>query len=264
MFDLQKITDQIRQLSYAAIPFAVTRPEFQKIIDVFMEFLTLPLEIKEPMYFQLDPGNRGSEVGYKKYLRDLGHTDNREYFHYNEHAEIRFVQPRAHHPELDRLLTTVKPLYEKAKAAMEQVLLAFETHFPGIRDQFLPKNQIPDFYLRLLKYDRLNPGDFLAKGHYDRGGCTLALAESAPGLRMGPNDKQVKEVAHAEGQALFMPGIKFHSVTSDDYPPTWHDVVQKSENMYNENVARWAIVLFAGTFAMRNVTYAEAHTPQYT
>ncbi len=258
-----RLSEQIQAQSYATVPFLLPRAEFQHAIDQFVKFLTLPAEIKDSIYFQLDPSSRGSEVGYKKYRRELGHTDNREYFHYNEHADERFKETMVIYPELSSLIQSAKGIYQEAKLTLEQVVVCFEERFPGIYQQFFPTGQLPNFYLRLLKYDRMKPGEFLAKGHYDRGGCTLALAESAPGLRMGHDDTDLREVVHTDGQALFMPGITFREVTSDEYPPTWHDVVQKGEDVYSPEIARWAVVFFAGTTIKRKITYEEAHTPQY-
>ncbi|MEO5927414.1 MAG: hypothetical protein ABIO72_01800 [Patescibacteria group bacterium] len=261
---LDAITQQIKEKHYAAIPIELKRSDFEVAVAAFMKFLEVPQEVKDPIYFQLYPGNRGSEVGYKKYLRDLGNTDNREYFHYNEHADERFKEQETSIPELHAFLEKTRMIYAEAKRTIRSVVEAFEPAYPGLTAKFFVEGERPNFYLRFLKYDRLKPGEFLAKGHYDRGTTTLALAESAPGLRMGLTDADVRDVVHAEGQALFMPGLRFQSITSPDFPPTWHDVVQKNEDTFSQDVARWAVVFFADIHGVNQITYEEAHTPKAT
>jgi isopenicillin N synthase-like dioxygenase len=260
----QDISSQIQDRQHAIVPFSLSHEELSQAMSVFIDFLALPQEVKDAIYFQVEPSNRGTEVGYKLYKRDLGNTDNREYFHYHALAEERFAEHVARIPELARLMDAMRPVYDAARETFRETITQFEDQFPGIRDRFFPTDSFPHFYLRFLKYDRLNPGDFLAKGHYDRGTCTLALAESAPGLRMGLNEETLHPVTHDDGKALFMPGIKFHEVTSADFPPTWHDVVQQNESGFREDIARWAIVFFIDHQLMSGVTYEEAHTPRAT
>lgn len=255
---------QLQEQAHAAVSFPMTHAEFRQVMETFMAFLALPLEIKEPLFFKVRPEDRGSEVGYKRYRRDDGQTDNREYFHYHRLAEERFGAARSELAELDALLHAMKRVHDEAVRALAGVISAFDDRFPGIHRKFFAEDRPGNFYLRFLKYDRAKPGEFLAKGHYDRGSCTLALAESAPGLRMGVDDLHLKEVAHREGEALFFPGLTFSDVTSPEFVPTWHDVVQKDDDAYNDEIARWAIVLFADPADMPIVTYDEAHTPKRT
>ncbi len=255
---------QLNEQAYAVVPFSVTKAEMQRAIDVFLAFLALPLETKERAYFKIRPEGRGSEVGYKRYRRDEGQTDNREYFHYHRFAEERFAAARIEIPELDALLRVMKPIYDAAAQAFERALLSFEPNFPGIHQKFFSETQPGDFYLRFLAYDRAASGEFLAKGHYDRGCCTLALAESAPGLRIGKDNQHLAPVVHQEGQALFFPGLKFPDATSSAFVPAWHDVVQKGRDAYDDRVARWAIVFFADPAEMSAASYEDAHTSRET
>src|SRR3990167_7547937 len=91
--------------------------------------------------------------------------------------------------------------------------------------------------------------------------AVFSLAESAPGLRIGKSDKDLKEVFHKNKSALFMPAMDFWRITTPEFTPAWHDVVQKSQNAYNKDVARWAIVFFADISTIKRYTYEEAHTP---
>lgn len=262
MSDFEELDRQIKTQAYATVPFSISKAAFQQAINLFVAFLALPLEVKEKLYFKINPEDRGTEVGYRRYLRDEGQTDNREYVHYHRMSEDRFGETRAAIREWDALLIAMKRIHDEAVRSLEGVIRAFEERFPSIHEKFFSKDRPGNFYLRFLKYDRAKPGEFLAKGHYDRGCCTLALAESAPGLRMGFDDHTVKEISHREGEALFMPGLKFPYITSSEFIPTWHDVIQKGDDAYSNEIARWAIVLFADSWGMPKITYEEAHTPR--
>jgi isopenicillin N synthase-like dioxygenase len=258
----ETISKSIQSQHYVPIDFPLRKEDFEAAINVFMRFLDLPMDVKKPLYFKIDPEDRGTEVGYKRYLRDTGQTDNREYVHYHPAAETGFADVRQDIVELDMMLNAMKKVYGLAKSELQKVMREFDTQYPAIYNQYFPQDKQERLYLRFLKYDRAMPGDFLAKGHYDRGGCTLALAESAPGLHIGTDTEDMQPVYHKEGQALFFPGIRFPELTSNDFIPSWHAVIQKSEDVYSDTVARWAIVLFADPQEMSKVTYEEAHTPK--
>lgn len=258
----ETISKSIQSQHYVPIDFPLRKEDFEAAINVFMRFLDLPMDVKTPLYFKIDPEDRGTEVGYKRYIRDVGQTDNREYVHYHLAAETGFTKARQSIAEFDLLLQAMRSVYEIAKAELQKVLCEFDARFPGLYNEYFPRDKHEKLYLRFLKYDRAMPGDFLAKGHYDRGGCTLALAESAPGLHIGTNARDMRPVFHKEGQALFFPGIRFPELASNDFVPSWHAVIQKNEDVYSDTVARWAIVLFADPQEMSKVTYEEAHTPK--
>jgi len=89
------------------------------------------------------------------------------------------------------------------------------------------------------------------------------LAESAPGLRIGRNDQDVVEVPpRQDDTALFMPALRLREFSSD-FPPAWHDVVQKKSRQWSTTCARWAIVLFIDHGNINRESTQEAHTPKY-
>lgn len=146
---------------------------------------------------------------------------------------------------------------------MLEVIHALNTAHPGLSEFFLPPDREPLILLRLLAYERMEPGDFLAKGHYDRGACTLAIAESAPGLRIGKAPEDLKEVTREPGTVLFFPGLILQESTGPELAPSWHDVIQKEEHVLNDKTARWAIVGFLGAWNQRNLSWQETHDPKY-
>ena len=258
---LSKIKNELKERSYTEVQFNLPKEELNKAATAFLEFLKLPEELKEKIYFQIVPNNRGYKVGYEKTQREYGDTDNKELFQYNEYAEEAFKELIDTKKEIAEFFKSTRKIYEEAKSVMDTIIKLFDKEFPGLHKKFFPEDTKPYFYLRFLKYNATNKGNFLAKGHYDRGSCTLALAESAPGLRIGKNDINLSEVKHKEKTAFFILGINFKKITSEELLPSWHDVVQKSEDCYSKEIARWAIVFFADPVGINNDTYEEAHTP---
>lgn len=263
MLSYPELRDQLASQHFARIPFAKDETRLAPIIDAFFAFMTLPEETKTRFSYRLIPDDRGTEVGYWTRSRATGALDNRGYFHYNTYGDERFRAEGQDCPELIRLLDAVRPLFLEGQEAMKAIIRTFDQEFPGFYDQIFPADRHPLLLLRLLAYERMEPGDFLAKGHYDRGTCTIAIAESAPGLRIGTTPENVRPVEHHPDYALFFPGLTMKDYTSEAFPPSWHEVIQQEEHLLNEKTARWAIVLFAGAWGQRNMTWQEAHDPKY-
>ena len=257
------IREQIVEHQFVRVPFPKDLSLLDPIIRTLFAFFALPDETKKRFAFRLIPDDRGTEVGYWTRSRAEGALDNRGYFHYNDYAEERFREEGKNCPELLAFMDAVKPLFQQAKTKMQEMIQVLDAEYPGLYEQFLPPNRHPLLLLRLLAYERMEPGDFLAKGHYDRGTCTLAIAESAPGLRIGKNQEDVKPVIHEPNTALFFPGLTMQDFTSSEFIPSWHDVVQEEEHILNKQTARWAIVLFLGNWEQRNMTWEEAHQAKY-
>lgn len=257
------LREQILSQHFARIPFVIDENQLRDLIQKMMAFFALPEEVKKRFSYQLNPNGRGNEIGYWTRSRAAGNQDNRGYFQYNDYGDERFRAEGQDCPELIAFMDAIRPLYLQAEAALKEVLRAFDLEFPGIYNWIFPADRKPFLFLRLLAYEYMDTGDFLASGHYDRGTCTLAIAESAPGLRIGATPEDVHEVSHDRQSALFFPALTFHDKTASEFVPSWHDVIQKQEHGFNQTTARWAIVLFADSSEQRNISWDEAHTPQY-
>lgn len=261
----EQILKELKENAYAVLPFGLSREEMEQAASDFMGFLSLPQEIKNKFFFKLDLKNRGSGVGYVRKSKFSGDGDNKEYFHYNLYAEDFFKEmPESQNiPEVKKFFDVARRIYDEASKTLSKTLTVLEERHPGIYNKFFHKDKHPFFYLRFLKYDISGKGKFLARAHYDRGECTLALAESAPGLRIGRNEETLKEVNRVDNTVLFMPALRFSEVVPGDFYPAWHDVIQKSDDVYSESAARWAIVFFADTQVENYVTLGEAHTQRH-
>lgn len=262
MPSLQDIRQQWQDKYFADIPFTLSREHYQTAIDDLFRFLELPTDTKKRFSSRLNPDDRGSEIGYQFRSQNEGQLDQKEYFHFNRYAADAFAEHRQSCAELDALMRSAELIYLEAEATMRQLVAALEPIKPGITSDFFPQGKHPKCFLRLLKYDYHREDDFLAKGHYDRGFLTLAIAESAPGLRIGKNPDSLRIVERQPDTVLFMPALRaseFHP----DIEPAWHDVIQRQEDALNEKVARWAIVFFSDPYWDMGITFEEAHTPKY-
>lgn len=262
-----RILREVKERNYATVSFPLPHKEFVYAANNYLGFLGLSQKEKEIFFCILNHKDDASQIGYVRRTQeqeDYGKLDDKEYFHYNEHAKERFASLLKNpHPQITAFWKSAEKIYDEARLAFSHVMRAFDTEFPGIYKEFFPSGLKPKFYLRFLKYNVRGLGKTLARGHYDRGGFTLALAESDPGLRMGKNDKDLREVEHGRGHVLLMPAYKANKITSGDFRPTWHDVIQKKEPKPGEETARWAIVFFADPYNMGPVNEFETHTPIY-
>ena len=261
---VQEILRQIREKNYANLPVTIPESDIKVAMDDFFRFLDLPQDVKNKFWHMLDIKNHGSEVGYARKSIENGDLDEKEFFHFTPYSEDAF----RHRPEMDiqevrQFFASAKNILDQVTAIVDGLLEIFEAEYPGIKKKFLPGDMRPFFCLRFLKYDAAPKGEFLAKGHYDRGTMTLAIAESAPGLRIGRNEALLKPVDRSEGSVLFMPGFRLQDIVPpEQFPPAWHDVVQSSDHEFKPGAARWAMVFFADTVKQNHTDWAEVHKPK--
>ena len=260
----EHLRESVAEKNFATLPFPLSYKELCVAMEHFFEFLALPLESKQKFRLYIDPDDPESMVGYMERKQKKGDLDEKEYFHYNRYAEAGFADHvKTVGEKATRFLNSAARVYEGAEAEAKKIIFDLEKEYPGIRERFLPPGVHPHFYLRFLKYSVQGKGNFLAGGHYDQGAFTLALAESAPGLRIGLNQSKLQAVEHHDGHAVFMPGLQLHVFTSDEFIPAWHDVVQRGEDVLSDDAARWSMVFFVDPVRKVQTTWEERHKPKY-
>ena len=271
---LHHIKKGVAHKNYALVPFPLSKKDFNSAMEHFFYFLTLPDEIKNKFQSNAVPGDEESFVGYIKREKQKqvdaatseAFYDQKEYFHYNRYVEKDFKDILLEMEEDERVkhfFNSARFIYEHAEEMAIAILNEFDEEHPGIKEKFVPEGVRPHFYLRFLRYFTTGRGSFLAKGHYDQGGYTLALAESAPGLRIGKSEETLEEVEHTDGHAVFMPALQLQLFTSEEFTPAWHDVIQKADDKTNEETARWAIVFFVDPVEKIRTRWEDRHTPVY-
>ncbi len=261
----QQLVNDLNAQSFHKMPINCSPEQIQTAIDAFFKFMALPEETKMRFSFRMDPEDRGTEVGYWTRRRSDGHPDDRGYFHYSPAAEKRFRTTTTDCPELLAFMDAAKIVHDAATETMRQAVRVIDAEHPGIEKSLFEPGGDRDLRLplRFLAYTQNEPGNFLATGHYDRGVCTLAVAESAPGLRIGKTPETLQEVVHEPGYGLFFPGIHLTEFTNDTFAPSWHDVVQKDRVGFQEGYARWALVLFISAWDRKVLSWEACHTPKY-
>ncbi len=261
----QALVDDLNAQSFHKMPITCSQEQIEAAVNAFIVFMGLPEEKKFQFSARLDPDDRGTEIGYWTRRRAEGHPDDRGYFHYSEAADKQFRPKGQDCPELIAFMDAAKIVHTAAAQTLREVVHTIDEQHPGLEQAlFAPGNgrelRLP---LRFLAYTQTEPGQFLATGHYDRGACTLAVAESAPGLRIGKTPETVKEVVHEKGYGLFFPGAYLPEFTNETFAPSWHDVVQKDQDAFQAHYARWAVVMFASAWDRQVLSWDACHTPKY-
>lgn len=249
--------DEISRRHVAEIPFPLSFNELSAAAESFLQFLLLPQEVKNSFTPPNAPERSYSIPGYRLRRKGVENArDNKEFFHYHPGYESHVSSlPEANNPRAQQFLTHARIVNVAATATLRSIVEMLDVEFPGVFAEYFPDTTEPvtNTILRFLKYDKAGEGSFLAAAHYDVGGATLALAESAPGLRVGVSPETLYPVIHRSGAALFMPALDLQTMTDERFKPIWHDVVQLSEDTHSDTTSRWAIVFFANAISKKSV-----------
>ena len=129
------------------------------------------------------------------------------------------------------------PIWQAARDCATDILKELSHLYPGLMDRFFTEEE-PHVLLRFIRYHWQESHENLAKPHYDAGSCTLAIAESEKGLRIGADQDTLKLIEHAPGEALFFLSSNFQRLVADaTLKPAWHDVVQLDKTIIGKPYA---------------------------
>lgn len=236
--------EQLKESNFAEIPIIIKRDDLVNSANLFLTFLEkVPDHVKRGIHFK-SPFPRGSADGYSD-KREIGGKDPKEFIHWGP----RLLK----HPAYTDLYDTssdAKAFFDEAEriyADMDRrVCELFKTEFPELANHCIVGGKLANAVLRFLCYTPDDLVEFNAKPHYDKSFGTVALAESASGLRIGCCDKHpLRKVIHSEDMALFMPGELMFKYSNRTIIPAWHDVKTSTETPdVSERCRRWAIVFF--------------------
>ena len=245
---------------YAALPLQIPQHELEAAAASFLDFLLLPDEIKRQLHFPARTHRASADGFTDKVGIDL--KDPKQFFHWSPILLDKPVcrQLRENHAQIDLFFKTSEKLYHE----VEQVLFELYSHeLPEYRHLIFNNNKLIDGILRFLCYTPRAGHSFCARAHFDKGFSTLAIADSAPGLRIGCCDRHpLKPVRYREGTALFMPAWMLFQASRGRIKPAWHDVIHApQETEINELCARWSIVFFVNNPTSEFCSWESAHTP---
>ena len=254
------LVEAIREQHYARVPFSVSRSELSAAAEQFLRFLNLPEETKRLLHFPAR-SHRASADGYTD-KSTVDRKDPKQFFHYSPWL---MNQPLSQ--DLAASNETVAAFFDAALQLYAQIeaslLTLFDAHLPAYRQQVFEGSHLIDGILRFLCYAPRPEHSFGARAHFDKGFSTLAVADSAPGLRVGCcNQHPLTPVHYREGEALFMPAWMLFQASQGEIKPTWHDVVHApGEPDVSDICARWSIVFFINNPTYSFSTWDELHTP---
>ena len=245
---------------YAPVEFPLDAEKLGSAANAFLQFLRLPDDVKRQLHFPAR-SHRASADGYTD-KSTVDRKDPKQFFHWSpllldKVATTKLVQTS---PDVANFMQQAASLYNQ----IEQVLFAlYQQELPEHIGRIFREEKLIDGILRFLCYAPRQEHSFCAQAHFDKGFSTLALADSAPGLRIGCcNAHPLREVRYQSGTALFMPAWMLFQASQGKIKPAWHDVIHAPEEQnVNGFCARWSMVFFVNDPSATFSTWDELHTP---
>lgn len=262
MFKIQakELYQSLQEKYYVEVPFDIDPSLIPKAIQAFFKFLDLPEEIKSYIQFSVAPKHRRGDVGYKhRNAENHIYDDNKDFFHYHPAIFEEYASFLEEQTVVKDFMLAAKPIWGAVYRVLEAIFACFEQEFPGVSAKIF-NGKREHILLRFLKYEWENAGAYLAKPHFDAGSFTLAVAESAPGLRIGSGPADLQLVNAKEGHAIFMFSSNFRKIIdSTKFSSGWHDVIQIDETQIGKPFARWAVVAFMDGLDVEAMPRSETH-----
>jgi len=260
-FNEKTMYEDLQKEFYLHVPFPISAFIIEEAVQAFFKFLEEPDVVKNHIDFSISKTHRRGDVGFKHRQDSHGiYSDNKDFFHF--HPAIftsGYESFLKEHPVVNDFLLKAQPIWELTHKTLHNILSVFEKKFPGTINKVFD-NKNPHILLRFLKYEWQDSGKYLAKPHFDAGSFTLAIAESGPGLRIGSNPENLKEVDHKEGEAVFMLSSNFKKIMdTNELSAGWHDVIQCDESLIGKSFARWAVVAFIEASGVEALPKTETH-----
>lgn len=254
------IHQSLRDQFYVNVPFPLSEKLIYETVQAFFEFLNEPEDVKNYIDFTIAPKHRRGDVGFKRRdPTDHIYNDSKAFFHFHPAVFDKYSDFLVANPVVNDFVTKAAFIWNITYETVKEILQLFENEFPGIVDRVFNTKHV-HLLLRFLKYEWDKSGEYLAKPHFDAGSCTLAIAESCPGLRIGSNPENLQLVYHQPDNAIFMLASNFKKIldTSELYP-AWHDVIQLDKAVIGKPYARWAIVAFIEAANVEALPRSETH-----
>lgn len=245
---------------YVDVPFPIEQQLLQEAIDAFFKFLQEPDVVKNFINFTIAPKHRRGDVGYKhREAKDHIYNDDKEFFHFHPAILAHHPEFLAQNPIVADFVRKANEIWDLVYTTIYHIFTLMEKKFTGIRDKIFATENV-HILLRFLKYGWQQSGKYLAKPHFDAGSCTLAIAESYAGLRIGHGPEDLQLVKQRPGHALFMLSSNYrHLFDSPELSAGWHDVIQIDETLIGKPFSRWAIVAFIEAHGVEALPRTETH-----
>ncbi len=129
------------------------------------------------------------------------------YFLYHPKLESQCQSFIKENASIRSLFEKTKPLWQTSNSCFKKVIHELSASFPpNAYDSIFAKDSHQvRLVLALIKYSDKEERK-RSISHFDGGCASLALLESAPGLRIGSCEKTLSDAAHCRGTAIFFSG----------------------------------------------------------
>jgi len=245
---------------YARIEFPLGKTDLERIANTFLDFLALPVQVKRQLHFPAR-AIRASADGYTD-KTGVARKDPKQFFHWSPHLRqlTTYRELQQQHIEIAAFFSAAEQLFGQIETVLSTL---FDQHLPQYKDHVFNQGRLIDGILRFLCYAPRPEHSFCARAHFDKGFSTLAIADSAPGLRIGCCDQHpLRAVQYGNGSALFLPAWMLFQASDGEIKPAWHDVIHAPEEQdVNAVCARWSIVFFINSPSMNFSSWEAVHTP---
>lgn len=200
-------------------------------------FCSLPRELKEKFVYLDNTGFEfKEEPGATKDLKENFHVTVNSLPRLHEIAEgtfdeksIKFIN------DAENLVTMAEPFITEFAEKIEK-----DFSVPGFKDDCLQRKN--NWTVRYLHYfGNRKEGEEIASPHADKGGFTLHLFESAPGLQYLDYEKDWKEMPVSEGETVIIPAMQLQFRSENKLKALCHRVVATADTA---STGRYSMVLF--------------------
>lgn len=273
MSEKLEVRESMVEKGYSPVGIDLGVSDLQTAIDRYTAFLEIDEQYHEATRFYLSERGDGD---YGQYTRVAGSTgergdvpDNKDIFHFGSmsrqviESRISGRMPR----DMKLFLDVAEEIYWAGQRSKRTALEALDQRKAGLVGILQSERNTLNDVLRFITY--YPNEEKLAKGHYDRSTCTLAIGESHEGLRIttGQNgltvnadeayladlESRLKPVEHRDHEAKFFLGAGWNRLPgqykagNEELELGWHDVIP-SDKQVDQKVMRWAVVMFINPY----------------
>lgn len=239
---------ELETRGFVNVPYpSALRESVLQAMHKWEKFCTLPGDAKQQIGYSADGNVSG--VGYELKLEKGATNDLKEDFH------IRATEVELLRGEADKVGSVAQEFIEAGLTLTELIAPTVGLFAETVEKQFGlkdfsrdTKEKQPRALLRFLHYfgDR-EVGEELAVPHADKGGFTLHLYESHPGLEHLTHEGQWAPMTFTEGETAIIPAMRLQLRSKNRLKATCHRVVATHETAKPGRFSAVCFMDFAGT-----------------
>lgn len=273
MSEVLHVHENLYEKGFVPVGIDLGKSDLQTAVDRYTAFLELDGALHEKTQFYISDRGDGDYGQYTRIAGSEGERgavpDNKDIFHFGSMSR-QIIESRMSGDmplEMKDFLDVAEEIFWAGQRSKRKILDELGSSKTGLIGILQSERNTLNDVLRFITY--YPNEEKLAKGHFDRSTCTLAIGESHEGLRIATgqnglvvnaNEKyladleaRLKPVEHKSGEAKFFLGAGWNrlpkSIKSgyEELELGWHDVIP-SEKQVDEKVMRWAVVMFINPY----------------